>query len=70
MNEFWRELIKQSQIEDQYDVLVKRGDMSDREIAIALARFAEAHIFAAANRRITELEAKVKTIGVMPQEGN
>lgn len=53
---FWKQLIKQDKLEAQYEVLLKRGTFTDKEIAIHLARFAEAHIFNAADRRIDELE--------------
>lgn len=57
---FWRELINQDRLEEQYEVLLKRGDLSDKKIAMHLARFAEAHIFNAADKRIAELEAKLR----------
>lgn len=54
----WCDLSKQDVLEAQYEVLRERGVFSDREIALHLARFAEAHIFNAADRRMAQLEAK------------
>lgn len=56
---FWKELIHQDKLEAQYDVLLGRGTFADKEIAIHLARFAEARIFNAADDRITETERKM-----------
>lgn len=59
---FWRDLIKQDALEAQYEVLRKEQVVnvySDKEVALHLARFAEAKIFVAAERRITELEAHI-----------
>lgn len=53
---FWRDLVRQDKLEAQYEVLVNRGTFTDKEIALHLARFAEAHIFNAAQRRVEELE--------------
>jgi hypothetical protein len=53
---FWRELVKQDRLEEMYDVFRKRPEATDKEVAIRLARFAEAHIFNAADKRIVELE--------------
>lgn len=58
---FWRELVKQDRLEEMYEIFRKRPEATDKEVAIRLARFAEAHIFNAADKRIVELETALKS---------
>lgn len=47
----------------RHDMLLRHqidGTYSDKELAIFLARCAEAHIYNAANKRIEELEKKLR----------
>lgn len=59
-DQFWRELTKESALEEMYDLFAKDEQAGAKRIAIRLARFAEAHIFNAADRRIAELEDALK----------
>lgn len=56
---FWKELTTQDDLEAQYDALCKRGVYTDKQIAMHLARFAEARIFASADAHIDRLEAEL-----------
>lgn len=64
---FWKDLTKQDDLEAQYEMLCVSGSYTDKDIAIHLARFAEARIFVAADKRITELETRIaKLLGNEP----
>lgn len=58
---FWRELVKQQRLEEMYEIFRKRADATEKNTAIRLARFAEAHMYNAADRRIVELEDALKS---------
>lgn len=57
---FWKELVKQERLEEMYEVFHQRPDATEKNTAIRLARFAEARMFNAADRRIVELEDELK----------
>jgi len=59
-NELWTDLVKQSSLENFYEVLSKDSTATSKEIAFRLARFAEAQIYGAADRRIADLEKRLK----------
>lgn len=51
------EHVKQGRLEEMYEIFRKRPEATDKEVAIRLARFAEARVINAAEIRIVELEA-------------
>lgn len=51
------EHVKQDRLEEMYEVFRKRPEATGKEVAIRLARFAEARVINAAEIRIVELEA-------------
>lgn len=53
------EHVKQDRLEEMYEILRKRPEATDKEVAIRLARFAEARVINAAEIRIVELEAQL-----------
>lgn len=60
----WDEHVKPERLEEMYETFRARRapgpEATDKEVAIRLARFAEARIINAARTRIIELEAQVK----------
>lgn len=59
---FWRDLIKQDRLEEMYEIFRKRPGATDKGTAMQLARFAEAHMYNAADRRIVELEIELEQV--------
>lgn len=59
---FYEELVKESRLEEMYEIFSKRADATGERTAIRLARFAEAHVYGAAQKRIDELEAALKAL--------
>ena len=59
---FYEELVKQSRLEEMYQIFRSREDATEMNTALRLARFAEAHVYNAAEKRISELENVIKSL--------
>ena len=71
--ELWSDLTHQDDLEAQYQALKNHG-YDDHDIAVHLARFAEARIITKFDYRMQEVAAEVKTfrqdfIGLIRDEG-
>lgn len=56
---FYRELVKQTDLAAQFRVLENRKGLTPWEMALHLARFAEAHVCNAAQAEIDKLEKEI-----------
>lgn len=54
----WLLVLTQTKLDEQWEVLVRRTDMTERERAMALARFAEANVYVPFTRAMEALEKK------------
>lgn len=55
----WKYLVHQTKLDEQYENLDQQDNMTSREKAMALARFAEANVYGPLIREMEKLEKKM-----------
>lgn len=59
---FWKQLTSQDDLDAQHNFLLARSDLTEKQLAMRLARFAEARIYIAAERHIEAIEAALAAL--------